>query len=64
MTKNYQDSKTIRKESCRLEDNKYFDCQSTFIDSLEQQSNSYGIINNRLDKTRGVSDYTLEEERK
>lgn len=64
LTKNYQDSKTIRKESCRLEDNKYFDCQSTFIDSLEQQSNSYGIINNRLDKTRGVSDYTLEEERK
>ena len=39
----------------------YVNLRTSFIDDIESNSNKYGIINNRVGKTRGISDYTLDK---
>ena len=64
--KDYKNEDTIPEDLCQkwtvLDSGKetYHDCKSTFLDNID----NYKIVDERPDKERGKSDYTVEEEQK
>lgn len=58
--KTYTDN-TIEKGSCSVGDRIKTNCRSSFISSINNNTNPYGIVNNRQSSQRGVSDYTIEK---
>ncbi len=58
--KTYTDN-SIEKGSCEPGNKMKLGCKSSFISSINNNTNSFGIVNNRQNSIRGVSEYTTEK---
>ena len=59
-SKSYVDN-SIEKGSCVDANGKKFDCRTRFISTINSNTNSYGVVNNRQGQERGVSEYTADK---
>ncbi len=60
--RSYTDN-SITKGTCVGDETAKYQCQSGFITSINSNTNSYSISNNRKAQKRGVSEYTIEKEK-
>ena len=58
--KTYTDNSS-EKGSCEPGNKMKLGCKSSFISSINNNTNSFGIVNNRQNSIRGVSEYTTEK---
>ena len=59
--KSYTDN-SIEKGTCKDSNGNKVDCRTSFISAINNDTNKFGISNNRASQNRGVSDYTREKE--
>ncbi len=61
-SKSYNDN-SIEKGTCVDVNRQRFKCRTDFITAINNDTNSFGIINNRASSERGVSEYTQDKKK-